>query len=322
MDLTGTPKFSFRWRLMEVLLRCLGMKWVPRKEVVFGLGAQYAKAGALQSGSELDTFMHTCLPNMDRNEPFILPKQYISVEGWAQSIWRENRRLSGPTCHWGDFVQTLEAWCADPDKPAISLLNADFMGSMDKLLPEIKRMFAALARAKNLPEDSRGTLIAINVCVHSQRRLNQGAEEYPPALETLQSASWFRALEVGGKGRGRIKLVDSYDYDNKAVGLGSRLVRMHTLMFWWGLDRDISGIRGWDADAEVAKPKTAGERHCGKCGQAGHYQSTCDGRYPAPHVETDKPRKQYKCRVCRKLGPHPSRHLRDSPDCKLLVKFL
>lgn len=274
MDLLGAPKLCYRVRLMHLLMRCIGMKFMPRTECLFSLGAQYAREGQLLEGSELDTFTNMSFPGVDL--PFIYGEQYVSVEGRSRAIYEQNIGLKDmpkgwrPTCIWGDFTKALKEFSADSTTPAISLLNADYMVGIETALPDIKGIFEALEHAR-LPVDSKGTLIAINVVADQRWRRSAMGKTFGLPLPTLRAQAWFRALEVGSKKRDRLVLVDDYTYDNKPVGNGAHSTKMQTLVFWWGLKRDLSGIRGWVREKVGAVKR----RKCSYCHLPGHYIQRC-----------------------------------------------
>jgi len=292
MDLAGAAKHRFRTGLMHLYASLTGLKFVPRKECIFGLGAQYASEGALKPGSELETFTHL---HMTGEEPFITPDQYVSVEGKVKSIYNQNVRLHGPRCIWGDFSKALTEFAASKDTPAIAILNADFMCGIEKALPSIRTAIESLATAQ-LPEDSKGTLIAINVIGdHLQARM-AWKRSFPPVLETLKKEKWFRSLLTGAKNRDRLILVDNFPYDNKPVGKGAGGVKMHTLVFWWGNRRDLSGLRGRVKAELSTATSTPGQQvlsldgcampRCSACRSRQHNARRCEivKRWDTQHV--------------------------------------
>lgn len=268
MELFGAPKLRFRIGLMHLFMQACKLKYVPEDECIFGLGAQYADKGILLKGSEYDTFLNTKLPQCQKS--FIEPQQYISVEGWKKSIYQENIALDGPKCIWGDFSRALKEFSGKPDSPAIAIINADFMCGIDTALPQIKTIFESLANAK-APRNTGGSLIAINVILDDRYMRVLFGKKFSPPLETLKQQSWFRALLNGSVKRDKLVLIDSYAYANKTTGRNSGCVKMQTFVFWWGLKRDLSGIKGW-----VRKlPSVEKPRQCRVCHKTGHRADGC-----------------------------------------------
>lgn len=114
MDLQGIPKRAWRARLLESYYTVSGFPFVPRDEVFFTLGGS-----ARERDSEYNYL--TRMPGRSRDSalqsPFILPRQYVSVER-ELGIHRSNCRIKGPTWLRGEFADVFSRWCtSNPATP-------------------------------------------------------------------------------------------------------------------------------------------------------------------------------------------------------------
>jgi hypothetical protein len=206
MDLQGIPKRAWRARLIEAYQYQSGNEKLPSNRHFFTLGGPCTKPY-----SEFDYLVH--------RRKFLLPKQYVSVEGRNKAVHQHNLQIKGATWLWGEFVDQLINWYrVQPSTQKAGIINADLMCGITVAIDIIRTVFA-IHEVHNADK----CLIAFNLVAYNRWRENLG-RHFDPVWETFKHDRYI--------GRYAKYLIDRFQYTNKTIGAGSHMSMMETLIFW------------------------------------------------------------------------------------------